>query len=109
MIVLYWLAVICLILFALLMGGVLLAIAHHIIRDAHKRRHYASVPPAPDRHTCTQDDVDRLAAEYRDSQLGHQNLAWPPGTTAPPRHLPQPPQDGELDAWAAEWEARYQL
>jgi hypothetical protein len=40
-----------------------------------------------DRHTYSQDDVDRLAAECRDSQPGHQNLAWPPGVTAQGQHI----------------------
>jgi hypothetical protein len=101
-IVLYWLTVICLGLFAWLIAGVIVCIVWHLVSDAHKRRHYATAAPAPDRHTYTQDDVDRLAAECRDSEPGHQNLAWPPGTTTSAPHierLPAPAACPECTWW----------
>ena len=49
-------------------------------------------------HMPAADDVlDEMARQRISDQLGHENIAWPHGTTA-----------GQ-DEWADEWEKRYKL
>ena len=75
----------------------LLAVAALCFR-AERRRDHRSQPP---------DRLDSMIDVVRDDGPGHQNHAWPPGTTAPPVPAPRAPGDTEFDAWADEWERRF--
>jgi hypothetical protein len=114
-IILYWLTVICLGLFAWLMAGVIVCIVWHLVSDAHKRRHYATAPPAPDR-------LDSMAEMYRQRRgEPEQTVAWPqierlPAPAACPEctwwyggapvYWPCPPHDPQF---VTEWERRFAL
>ena len=72
----------------------------------HQNRRYPG-PPSQLGHALDRDRLDSMIDVVRDDGPGHQNHAWPPGTTAPPVPAPRAPGDTEFDAWADEWERRF--